>query len=182
MILKIVQVGDPVLRAGTSEIAPSRIQTPELQNLIDLMRATMLDAPGVGLAAPQVGVPLRLTVIEDRAEMIAMLPPEDTTARDRRAVPFHVLINPKLTIVDPTPVSFAEGCLSVTGFAAQVPRARAVRVEALDHHGKPQVINATGWYARILQHEIDHLDGALYIDRMDTRTFINQQANPGRLP
>ena len=172
MILKIVQVGDPVLRAGTTEIDPSRIHAPELQGLIEMMRATMIDAPGVGLAAPQVGVPLRLTVIEDRADVIAMMPPELVAQRDRRPVPFHVLINPKLTIVDPTPVSFAEGCLSVTGFAAQVPRARAVRVEALDHKGAPHVIEATGWYARILQHEIDHLDGCLYVDRMDTRTFF----------
>ena len=180
MILKIVQVGDPVLREGTAEVDPGRINSPELQMLLEMMRATMLDAPGVGLAAPQVGVPLRITVIEDRAEVIAMMPPELTAARERRPVPFHVLINPRLTILDAAAVSFPEGFLSLTGFAAQVARARAVRVEALDHNGEPQLIEATGWYARILQHEIDHLDGRLYIDRMDTRTFINQHANPGR--
>lgn len=182
MILKIVQVGHPVLRSGTAEVDPGRIRSPELQNLIELMRATMLDAPGVGLAAPQVGVPLRLAVVEDRAELIATLAPEEVKARDRRPVPFQVLINPRLEVVDAQTISFPEGCLSVTGFLAQVPRARAVRVQALDHRGEPQVIEASGWHARILQHEMDHLDGHLYIDKMDTRTFLDAHANPGRRP
>ncbi len=161
MLLKIVQVGDPVLRIGTQEVTPEEIRSPQLQQLVEWMRETMRDAPGVGLAAPQVGLPLRLTVIEDTAEL-----PEV----ERQPVPFHVLINPKLTLGPEMVVQF-EGCLSVEGFQAKVPRARTVHVEALDHHGAPVTIDASGWYARILQHEIDHLDGKLYIDRMDSRTF-----------
>ena len=125
------------------------------------MRETMRDAPGVGLAAPQIGLPLQLAVIEDVGESEAM---------ERKPVPFHVIVNPKLTL-GPGTVDHFEGCLSVEGFQAIVPRAHTVHVDALDHRGKPVSIDATGWYARILQHEIDHLHGTLYIDRMRSRTI-----------
>ena len=161
MYLKIVQVGEPVLRQYGRSLAPSEIVGPEMQRLIELMRETMRDAPGVGLAAPQIGLPLQLAVIEDVAE---------SEGQDRKPVPFHVIVNPKLTL-GPETVEHFEGCLSVEGFQGVVPRARTVHVDALDHQGKPISIDATGWYARILQHEIDHLHGTLYIDRMHTRTF-----------
>lgn len=173
MIMPIVQVGDPVLRQRAADVDPTRINTPEFQRMLEMMRATMLDAPGVGLAAPQVGISLRVAVIEELAETIAALPAADVLLRDRRPVPFHVIINPTLFIADTAPLLFNEGCLSVSGFMAEVPRAQAVRVAALDHTGMPITINASGWYARILQHEIDHLNGDLYIDRMNTRTFCN---------
>ena len=79
---------------------------------------------------------------------------------------FHVIINPVLTLESPPEIEFFEGCLSLPGFVALVPRARKVKVECLDEHGQAKVIRASGWYARILQHEIDHLSGALYVDRM----------------
>jgi len=161
MLLKIVQVGDPVLRGGTRLLSRDEVKSAEIQQLIAWMRETMREAPGVGLAAPQVGLPLRLAVIEDVA---------DAPEKERRPVPFHVLINPQLTLGAQV-IEHYEGCLSVDGFQAMVPRAQTVTVEALDHHGDPVKIEASGWYARILQHEIDHLDGTLYIDRMHTRTF-----------
>jgi peptide deformylase len=161
MLLKIVQAGDPVLRAGTQTLTREEVKGAEIQQLIELMRETMRDAPGVGLAAPQIGASLRLAVIEDVA---------DVPEQERKPVPFHVIINPRLSLGSEVVERF-EGCLSVEGFQALVPRARAVTVEALDHQGDPIKIEAAGWYARILQHEIDHLDGMLYIDRMDTRAF-----------
>jgi peptide deformylase len=161
MALKIVQAGDPVLRTPTRPLTATEIVSAELQQLIDFMRETMRDAPGVGLAAPQIGMPLRLAVIEDQVEA-----PE----QERRPVPFHVIVNPRLSVEDEQ-VEHYEGCLSVEGFQAVVPRARRVTVEALDHRGQAVTIHAAGWYARILQHEIDHLDGMLYIDRMHTRTL-----------
>lgn len=182
MILKIVQVGHPALRAGTAALTPAQVKSAEVQMLIELMRATMYDAPGVGLAAPQVGMSLALAVLEDRADVIACMDPQEALARDRRPVPFTVVVNPILETIGDESVSFAEGCLSVTGFAARVARARRVRVQALDHNGQPQVIEAEGWHARILQHEIDHLNGGLYIDKMDMRTFIDTVSNPGRMP
>ena len=171
MLLKIVQTGEPVLRQRARELSPEQVRGPEVQQLISLMRDTMRDAPGVGLAAPQVGVDLQLVVIEDRAEYQAALTPAELAAREREPVPFHVLVNPRLTVEDPTPVEHFEGCLSAAGFAALVPRARGVRVEALDAQGEPFIRSARGWYARILQHEVDHLEGTLYVDRMEPRSF-----------
>src|SRR6185369_12110316 len=161
MNLKIVQAGDPVLREAARPLTAAEITSGEIQQLIEMMRETMRDAPGVGLAAPQIGLPLQLAVIEDVAEI---------EATERAPVPFHVIANPRLTLGTET-VDFFEGCLSVEGFQAVVPRARTVQVQALDHHGEPVTIDARGWYARILQHEIDHLGGTLYIDRMRSRTF-----------
>jgi peptide deformylase len=175
MVLKIVQAGDPVLRQKARDVTPEEIGSPELKRLIELMRDTMRDAPGVGLAAPQVGVGLRVVVVEDRAEYQAGVAPADLASRERAPVGFHVLINPKLVVEDPTPAEFHEGCLSVSGFAALVSRARGVRVEALNEQGQPVSISAKGWYARILQHECDHLDGTLYLDRMETRSFATAE-------
>ncbi len=171
-VLKIVQAGEPVLRRPARDLTPEEIGSPEVRRLIEFMRATMRDAPGVGLAAPQVGVGVRLVVVEDRAEYQQGLSPADLAVRERKPVDFHVLINPRLTVEDATPVEFLEGCLSVSGFSALVARARGVRVEALDEHGRPVTVSAIGWYARILQHELDHLDGTLYVDRMEPRSFM----------
>ncbi len=173
MLLKIVQAGHPVLRQRARELGPDELRMAETQRLIALMRETMRDAPGVGLAAPQVGVGLRLAVIEDAPGYLTNVSAEVKNEREREPVPFHVIVNPTLHLVPGDDVTFSEGCLSVRGFVARVPRARLVRVECWDENGEPRVIEARGWYARILQHEIDHLDGTLYIDRMDTRTFQN---------
>jgi len=173
MRLKIVQAGEAVLRQRGKDLSAGEIRSREIQNLIEWMRETMYDAPGVGLAAPQVGLALRLAVIEDKPENLKDVPADYLKERDRKAVPFHVIVNPKLTLEGPTDVEFFEGCLSLAGFTAVVPRARKVRVEYLDHQGEPKTIQASGWYARILQHEIDHLDGTVYIDRMRSRTFMS---------
>lgn len=171
MRLKIVQVGDPVLRQQARALAPSEVGSPAIQDLIDHMRETMHDAPGVGLAAPQIGLALQIAVIEDREEFLKTLPPEQLAERERRPVPFQVIINPRIAPTTDEAAEFFEGCLSLPGFSAVVPRARAVRVECLNGKGEPTVIEASGWYARILQHEIDHLMGHLYIDRMRSTTF-----------
>jgi peptide deformylase len=99
--------------------------------------------------------------------------PEFLKERERKPVAFQVLVNPKITLLGPVDVEFFEGCLSLYGFTALVPRARRVRVDFLDHRGEPRVVEASGWYARILQHEIDHLHGTVYIDRMHPRTFMS---------
>jgi peptide deformylase len=175
MLLKIVEVGDPVLREPARPLTPEEVRSGQIAALIELMRETMRDAPGVGLAAPQIGESLQLAVIEDRADYQQSADAEELAARGRAPVPFHVIINPRLQVVEAGPALFAEGCLSVPGFLAQVPRATSVRVDALDHRGQPVTIEASGWYARILQHEIDHLLGTLYLDRMDTRTFSSMR-------
>ncbi len=170
---EIVQAGNPALRQRTRPLSVPEIRSKEIQRLIENMRKTMQEAPGVGLAAPQMGLSLQLAVIEDREEYHKEVSAEQLAERERRPVPFHVLINPKITERSEELVEFFEGCLSLGGFLALVSRAHRVRVECLDERGKPKVITASGWYARILQHEIDHLQGTLYIDRMKPRTFTS---------
>lgn len=171
MTLPIVQAGNPVLRALARELTREEIRSQEIQELIELMRETMRAAPGVGLAAPQIGASIKLTVIEDEAGERTKMTREELDARERYPVPFHVLFNPIIEPVGDEKVEFFEGCLSVAGYAGSTSRFRSVKVSALNEHGDEISINAKGWYARILQHEIDHLNGILYIDRMDTRTF-----------
>ena len=175
MKLEIVQVGDPVLRQPARPLSTKEIVSKEIRSLIESMRECMYEAPGVGLAAPQVGLSLQLAVIEDRADYHKDVPVEHLRERERRPVPFHVIINPTITSTGAESVEFFEGCLSLSGFTALVPRMRTVRVECLNERGEPALIEASGWYARILQHEIDHLQGALYIDRMQSRTFSSME-------
>src|SRR5580704_15158656 len=171
MRIKIASVGEPVLRNPARPLRPEEIGSDRNRELIEHMRQTLADAPGVGLAAPQVGEPLQLAIVEDKAEYQATLTSTELAERERHPVPFHVLINPEIELLSPPDVSFFEGCLSLPGFVAMVPRARSVKVRALNESGQSVVIEAEGWYARILQHEIDHLRGTLYIDRMWSRSF-----------
>lgn len=173
MILPIVQAGDPVLRAPSRPLSLDEIQSTAIQQLIADMRETMRAAPGVGLAAPQIGLGLQLAVIEDAPEYHANATAEELKEREREIVPFQVIINPTLTLEPGAPVEFFEGCLSVDGWMALVPRAPAVRVDALDENGRDVRLSARGWHARILQHEIDHLHGVLCVDRMDSRTLCS---------
>jgi peptide deformylase len=169
--LEIVQAGNPILRQRARPLSVAEIRSREIQKLIDSMRTCMHEAPGVGLAAPQLGLALQLAVIEDREEYHKDSSEALLKERERSPVPFHVIVNPAIEEMGDEKAEFFEGCLSLSGFSALVARARAVRVTCLDERGKHKVIEASGWYARILQHEIDHLHGTLYIDRMRTRSF-----------
>ena len=173
MKLNIVQAGEEVLRSPARQLARDEILSRKTQDLIENMRETMRGAPGVGLAAPQVGVSLQLAVIEDRAEYHSKLTRAQLAERQRVPVPFHVLINPRIVSPEASPVEFFEGCLSVAGYLAMVPRSQRVKVEFLNERAEPMTVEAEGWYARILQHEIDHLNGTLYLDRMHSRSFCS---------
>jgi peptide deformylase len=169
--LEIVQVGHPVLRTPARELSADEILSPEIQSLIEIMKTTMRAAPGVGLAAPQIGQPIQLAVIEDMEH--GHLTSQQLAERKRTLVPFHVIINPRLYIEkEAEKVEFFEGCLSVPVLMGVVPRAESVRVECLNERAEPIVIHAQGWYARILQHEIDHLNGALFIDKVLLPTLM----------
>lgn len=172
MPLTIVQAGEPVLRSAARALRRNEIRSREIRELIAEMKETMYAAPGVGLAAPQIGRGIQLAVIEDRQEYMKDWTAEQLAQRERRPVPFHVIINPRITRIGSEQVEFFEGCLSVQGLIALVPRSRTVRVEHLDENGDTRIIEAGGWYARILQHEIDHLMGNLYLDRMYSRTLM----------
>lgn len=151
---------------------PNEIRSRQIRELIEEMKEIMYAAPGVGLAAPQIGRGIQLAVIEDREQYMKDWTPEQLAARERKPVPFQVIINPRLTLLSDERAEFFEGCLSIQGLMALVPRSRHVRVECLDEMGAKRIIEAVGWHARILQHEIDHLLGTLYVDRMVARTLM----------
>jgi len=169
--LQIVQAGEEVLRVQAEKLSREEILSKKIRELIEHMRETVRHAPGVGLAAPQVGVSLRLAVIEDREEYHKKLTAEQLAERQRQQVPFHVIINPRIVFSTDANLEFFEGCLSIAGYSAIVARARAVTVEYVNERAEAKRVHAVGWYARILQHEIDHLAGVLYVDRMKPRTL-----------
>ncbi len=171
-LLPIIQAGEPVLRRRARPLRPNEIRSREIRELIQQMKETMHDAPGVGLAAPQIGQSIQLAVIEDRPEYIKDWTPEQLAERERQSVPFHVIINPRITLLGEERVEAFEGCLSLENLMALTPRARKVRVECVDEKNEAKVIEASGWYARILQHEIDHLGGKMYVDHMYPRTLM----------
>ncbi|MFJ6527393.1 peptide deformylase [Streptomyces longwoodensis] len=169
--LPIVTAGDPVLRAGTVRY-DGQLGPALLARFVEALRVTMRAAPGVGLAAPQVGVELRIAVVEDPAPV----PEEVRVARGRVPLPFRVLVNPSYEPVGTARAAFFEGCLSVPGWQAVVARPAEVRLTGADEQGRPLDEVVTGWPARIVQHETDHLDGTLYLDRAETRSLSSQDA------
>ncbi|MEU9736761.1 peptide deformylase [Streptomyces sp. NPDC048002] len=169
--LPIVAAGDPVLRRGTQRY-DGQLPPALLSRFVEALRLTMRAAPGVGLAAPQVGVPLRIAVIEDPAPVSE----EVRLVRGRVPQPFRVLVNPAYETVGPDRAAFFEGCLSVPGWQAVVARPAAVRLTGQDEHGRALDEVFAGWPARIVQHETDHLDGTLYLDRAEPRSLSSGRA------
>ncbi|MCC2309663.1 peptide deformylase [Cellulomonas sp. zg-Y338] len=165
-IVPIVQAGHPVLRM-VAEPYDGQLDGSELEALIAVMRRTMHAAPGVGLAAPQIGLPLALAVVEDPGP----IDDEMRIARERPAVPFRVLVNPRYTAIGEERAAFYEGCLSVEGYQAVVARPRLVRLTGADETGAVLDEVVSGWPARIVQHETDHLGGTLYVDRALLRSL-----------
>lgn len=166
--LPIVQAGDPVLRQMATPF-DGQFSDALLSQLIEAMRVTMHEAPGVGLAAPQIGLGLALAVLEDTVDD-ADAGVEDP--RERSNLPFRVIINPKYEpVVESGTVAFYEGCLSVEGYQAVVTRPRSVRLTGYDETGRALDEIVTGWAARIVQHETDHLNGTLYLDRAEIRSL-----------
>ncbi|MEU6808067.1 peptide deformylase [Streptomyces sp. NPDC046831] len=169
--LPIVAAGDPVLR-NAAEPFDGQLDPALLARFVEALRVTMRAAPGVGLAAPQVGVPLRIAVVEDPATV----PDEVRLARGRVPLPFRVLVNPSYEPVGTARAAFFEGCLSVPGWQAVVARHAGVRLRASDEHGHAVDEPVSGWPARIVQHETDHLDGTLYLDRAELRSLSSNEA------
>ena len=169
--LDIVQMGQPILREKARSLTVAEIQSPKIQALIQAMRTT-LHGKGVGLAAPQVGYSLQIAVIEDLPEYINLLPIEIQKERERYPIPFQVFINPQIIAMDTTKELFFEACLSIGTGARITPRIHRITVEFFNERGEKQKITAEGWFARILQHEIGHLNGTLFIDVADPRTEI----------
>jgi peptide deformylase len=169
--MSIVQSGNPVLRAKAALVEEAQFGSPELLALVERMVDEMRRAPGVGLAAPQLGVALQVLVMEDTAERMSHLTDEEREERKRSDVPLTAIVNPVLESVSEELAIHFEGCLSVPGYSALVPRAHEVVVSGRKPTGEALRMRAAGWPARILQHEIDHLNGLLYVDRMISRSF-----------
>lgn len=159
----IVRLGDPVLREPAAPVDPAEIASADFQRLVDDLFETMREAGGVGLAAPQVGVGRQLFVYGVEGD-------------DRGSVPPRVVVNPLLTPEAGEPIHDWEGCLSIPGLRGLVPRHPAVRVQGLDRHGRPLDYVAAGFEARIVQHEHDHLNGVVFLDRMrDLRSLCFEE-------
>jgi peptide deformylase len=165
-ILRVARLGHPVLRRIAEPVSPEAIQAPETQRLIDDMLETMEEYDGAGLAAPQVHVSRRVVIYGVCSN------PRYPDADD---VPLTVLINPTITPATRTIEEDWEGCLSVPEMRGKVPRPTRVTVDALDRHGKRLRFTADGFHARVVQHECDHLEGIVYLDRMrsfETLAFL----------
>ena len=162
-ILKVARIGHPVVRARARRVDPAVIKSPDFQRLLDDMVETMHEYDGVGVAAPQVHVSLRVAVLEV---------PKGDGRGGRRGVPLTILINPVVTPLSKKALLDVEGCLSVPDLRGVVPRFERIRLEAIGRDGKPYALTASGFHARVIQHECDHLDGHVYLDRMrDMKTL-----------
>lgn len=170
-ILKVARMGHPVLREKARPLAASEIRSPEVQRLIDDMFETMAEYHGVGLAAPQVHESVRIFVAGFPSDR------DSDEERDEHDVPLMTLINPEITIVGREEEEDWEGCLSIPDIRGRVPRPYRLVARAYDRDGKRIEITASGYTARVIQHETDHLDGILFFDRMEsfeTLTFIEE--------
>ena len=166
-ILKVARIAHPILRSPAKPVAKAAFRDPLFQKLIDDMRETMYEYEGVGLAAPQVHEGLRLAVIEVAVD----------DERSKTEVPFMVLVNPVITPLGDEKANGWEGCLSIPDLRGVVSRFKRVKLDALDRDGKPYSLEAQDFFARVIQHECDHLDGSVYLDRMQgmrSLTFIKE--------
>ncbi|XP_030374545.1 peptide deformylase, mitochondrial [Scaptodrosophila lebanonensis] len=166
------QVGDPVLRQVAAAVPLEHVKSPEIEAVIQQMVKVLRKFDCVGIAAPQIGVSLRIIAMEFKKDIKRDLPQATFEARKMSELPLTVLINPELTITNYTKHKHPEGCMSVRGFSAEVERYEGVKLTGLDKLGTRNELELSGWNARIAQHEMDHLDGKLYIDHMDRSTFM----------
>lgn len=169
LVLPIVQLGHPVLRQQAVAYE-NQLPTDLLEELLEAMRQTMYDAPGVGLAAPQVGIPLQIAVLED----LYPIPEEAATMREREPLEYFEIFNPVYVSSSDREAVFYEGCLSFDGFQGVVTRPADISATYKDRDGQEITRSFSGWQARIVQHETDHLSGTVYIDKAETRSLINE--------
>jgi peptide deformylase len=170
-ILKVTRLGHPVLRQMAPPVKPEAIHDPEIQRLIDDMIETMHEYDGVGIAAPQVHVSKQIAVIEAKGSR---------RYPDAPDIPLTVLINPEVTPLGPELEDDWEGCLSLNDFRGRTPRYQQVRAKFLDRQGRPVEFVTTGFHARVLQHERDHLLGKVFIDRMPSFETLSYLAEYSR--
>ncbi|XP_028165434.1 peptide deformylase, mitochondrial-like [Ostrinia furnacalis] len=167
----VVQIGDPRLRKVSDPVPVDKIKSEEVQKVINKLRLVLHKYGSVGMSAPQIGVNMRMFVMRHTAKQISAVPPEIAKSKGMSVVPFTVFINPKIKVVDYQKVIYMEGCESVQGYSAEVPRYREVEVTGYDENGESATRVFKLWPARIAQHEMDHLDGKMFTDLMERRTL-----------
>lgn len=170
-ILKVARLGHPVIREPAAAVGSDEIQTPDFQRLIDDMILTMREYDGVGLAAPQIYISKQIAVIEVS---------HNPRYPDQPNIPLTVLINPRIRSRSKAISEGWEGCLSIPDLRGVVPRNESLICEALDRTGKTVNIEADGFFARVIQHEWDHLQGNVYLDRMTHLRSLTHLAEFGR--
>lgn len=167
----VVQIGDPVLRQVCSAVDPKDIPGPAIQSVIKNLKDSLGKFDLCGISACQVGVPLQIFAIEVSQSIIDQQAPKDIKELEMKALPLRVCINPKVTVVNKKVKLAKEYCLSVDGWTAQVPRYSEVSVTYLDEKGEKKNWSASGFSARMIQHEMDHLNGVMFTDKMKNDTF-----------
>ena len=169
--LHFVQLGDPILRQKAEEVPIDQINSQEIQSVIKTLRTVINNYNACGVAAPQIGVPYRIICVQYTEKQFYHTYQGPNDERGIAVIPQTILINPSFKVLDKTQLIFREGCRSIHGYGAFVPRYKTIQVEAYNENGDPITHVVHNWTARIFQHEIDHLDGSLYIDKMLPDTF-----------
>ncbi|XP_012231120.1 peptide deformylase, mitochondrial-like [Linepithema humile] len=167
----VCQIGDPVLRGRAMTIDPEVIKLADFQKVIKQLISVMQHYGACGMSAPQIGLPWQMFAIEYTKGHMDTTDEVVRKVHEMEIIPTTVFINPELKIIDHTPIMFYEGCESIRGYAAAVPRAYEIEITALNTFAEQFTWKARGWSARIAQHEYDHLQGQLFIDKMDKCTF-----------
>lgn len=167
----VLQAGHPMLRTRSRDVRPSEILETDLLQTIAQLYETMKKGRGIGISAPQIGVNVNLIVLEDCEEFMSQHPPEILAEQERYPFERKVFFNPRFTPICDEHTIYFENCLSVPGYAGLVRRHRELELTALDESAEPVTWRMRGWPARLLQHEIDHLDGVLYTDRILPRSL-----------
>ena len=157
-LLKIARLGHPVIRGGAELVTEGELRSREIQTFIDDMIESMRDADGVGIAAPQVHIAKRIIVIEVSAD--------NPRYPDQEPIPLTAIVNPQMLSQSTEQQEGWEGCLSVPDLRARVPRAYSVELAGIDRNGDEVHIRASGFFARVIQHEVDHLQGHVFLDRL----------------
>jgi len=163
-----VQLGDPVLRRKAAPVDFDRISAAELQRIGEAMKLVLTKYDCVGVAAPQVGVPLRIIAMQFTQKQLGMFEPRTVVQAGMQPLPFTLVVNPQMQVVDKTLIEWREGCQSMSGYSGLVPRFKEVWLTGCDLQGAalPRPLKAKDWTARMVQHEMDHLEGQMYCDKL----------------
>lgn len=188
-LLDIVQIGDPVLRVNCDPVPEDLITSKEVIFLLNRLEQVRQKYGLVGISAPQIGINLRIFLASFEKDVLKEFTPDVQKSKEMSVMPLTVFINPEIKVLDHRKIIFEESCASVTGYSADVPRPHSIEVTSFNEKGVKKSEKYSGWNARILLHENDHLNGILFTDLMDRKTFrctnwdaVNRKAGKIEIP